>query len=92
MGHTSRNIKYSGPEGNLNCESLVQEVSEEKSICMQHGDCSYNILTKNFCSCPKSLFKAILKSFYLVPQAEEILGGGELFFLITYFPQLHFQC
>lgn len=63
MGHTRWNIKDSGTEGNLSCEGLPPEFSEERNISIQPKDCSCNILTKNFCPCTKSLLETILKSF-----------------------------
>lgn len=50
-----------GPEGGVNCDSLVQEVSEGKTISKWLRDHSYNILAKYvaaFCPCPKNLSKA----------------------------------
>lgn len=59
----------------MTCGSLAQEVSEKKHVSMLPRDCSCHILLKNisaFCSCPKSLSEANLKSFGLVALAEEI--------------------
>ena len=38
MGHTSRNMEDFVTEGDLNCESLAPEVSEEKNFSMWPRD------------------------------------------------------
>lgn len=56
MGHTSRRMQDSGTESNIDYESLVQEISEEKNISEWPRDCSHDILVKDmtaFCLCPK---------------------------------------
>ena len=65
MGHTSRSMKDSGAESDLNCRGPVQETSEEKNIIIWPKDLSDDILVKNvatFCSCPKSLPETKLKN------------------------------
>jgi hypothetical protein len=60
-GHTSRNMKDSGPEDDLNCDGLAQEVSEEKILSMVPGDDSCGVFMKNliaFCPLLKSLPEA----------------------------------
>ena len=75
MVHTSRSLKESGTECDLNCGCLNQEVSEKKNFSMLPRDRSCDILMKNvaaFCPCPKSLPEAKVKSFTLIPPTEEI--------------------
>lgn len=45
-GHTSRNMKDSGPEDDLNCDGLAQEVSEEKNVSLWPRDYSCDILER----------------------------------------------
>jgi hypothetical protein len=45
MGHTSISLEDSGAEGDLNCWSLAQHVSE-KNISMWPGDHSCDIMLK----------------------------------------------
>ena len=47
MGHTSRSMKDSGAESDLNCRGPVQETSEEKNIIIWPKDLSDDILVKN---------------------------------------------
>jgi hypothetical protein len=64
MGHPSRNMVDFVAEGDLNCESLALEVSEEKNFSMWPRDCSCAILVSNvaaFCLCLKSLPEAKVK-------------------------------
>ena len=54
---------------------MPEEVSEEKNFSMLLRDSSCDILVKKviaFCPCLKSLTKAKVKSFGLIPFAEEI--------------------
>ena len=75
MGYTSRNMKDSGAEGDLNCKSPVQEVSE-KYINTRSRDCSCDILSKNV-----AVF-FFFKSSKSLPEAEEFwinyIGKGNL--------------
>ena len=60
-------MKNSGPEGDLNCRGLAQEVSEEKFSMWWPRDHSYNILVNNVpavCPCLKNLPEAKLKSLH----------------------------
>lgn len=75
MSHPIRNIKDFVAEGDLNCESLAQEVSVEKTVSMLHKDCFYEILVKNvaaFCHCPKSLLKVKVKRFILIALIKKV--------------------
>ena len=66
IGHT---IKSMEAEGDLNCGSLAQEVSEEKDCSMLPRDLSCDILVKNvsaFPPCLKSLPEAKVKRFRLL--------------------------
>lgn len=59
----------------MNCGCLDQEVSEKKNINIWRNNHSCDILVKNvaaFCPCLKGLPKAKVKSFELIPLAEEI--------------------
>lgn len=47
MGHTTKNIKDSGAENNVNYYSLIKEVSEGKNISKCSINLSCDILTKN---------------------------------------------
>ena len=61
MGHTSRSIEDSGAKGDLNSGARISE----ENINMWLKDHSCDILMKNmtdFCSCPKYLPAAKLKS------------------------------
>jgi hypothetical protein len=54
-------MKDSGPEDDLNCDGLAQEVSEEKILSMVPGDDSCGVFMKNliaFCPLLKSLPEA----------------------------------
>jgi hypothetical protein len=56
MDHTSQNMENSGAKGDLNCESPVHNVSEEKNISMCSRDRSCDISARKvfaFCPCPK---------------------------------------
>ena len=67
MGQSSRKMKDSGAEGDLNCGGLAQEVSEEKNFSMLLRNHSCDMLMKNvatFCPCLKSL--AEMKRFILI--------------------------
>jgi hypothetical protein len=58
MGYPIRNKEHFASEGDLNCGSMVLEVSEEKDFSMWPRDCSCDTLVKNvaaFCHCPKNL-------------------------------------
>jgi hypothetical protein len=54
MNHTSKNTENSGAEGDLNCESLTQQVLEEKNGSMWPRHCSCNIFVKNVAVFPLS--------------------------------------
>ncbi|MGE9574538.1 hypothetical protein ACQP3C_26175 [Escherichia coli] len=74
MGHTNRRLENNAVDTNVDYDSLAQEVSEEKNFSMLPRDCSCNILVKNvaaFCPCLNSLPEAKVKSFGLIPLAEE---------------------
>ena len=60
MGHLNTNIEDIGTEGDLNCRSLAQELSEENNINMCSRDCFCDILVKNvtLCSYLKSMLRA----------------------------------
>ena len=67
--------KGCGVKTYLNCGGLAQEFSEEGNINMWPKEWSCDILGKilsAFCPCPKSLPEAKVKSFGLIPLAEEI--------------------
>ena len=60
IGHSSRSMEDSGPEGDLNSGCLTQEVSERKNFSMMLRHCSCDILLKNlaaFCLCLKRLLR-----------------------------------
>ena len=62
----------------LNCWKFTQELSE-KNVSMLPRNHSWDVLVKNvaaFCPCPKSLPEAKVKSFGLIPLAEEISKQG----------------
>ena len=64
-----------GAECDLNCRCLDQEVSEEKNVSLWPRDQACDILMKHvaaFCTRPKSLSEANVKSFRFIPLAEEI--------------------
>lgn len=64
MDQSSRKMKDSGADRDLNCGGLAQEVSEEKNFNMWPRDYSYDILANIvaiFCSCLKSLPEATVK-------------------------------
>ena len=46
MGQTVRSMEGSGAEGDFNCGSLAQEVSEVKNFSMWPRDCSCDNLVK----------------------------------------------
>lgn len=59
----------------FNCGGQAQEVSEEKNVSIDLETVLVIFLVKNvtaFCPCPKSLPVAKMKSFELIPLAEEL--------------------
>ena len=60
MGHIKRNMGDRGTKSYLNCQGLIQEVPEEKSLSMLPRDHFCNVLVKNvavFCLSSKNLLK-----------------------------------
>jgi hypothetical protein len=73
MDHVGRKVEDSAAENSLNYDSLAQEVSEGKNISKwpKYHPCDF--LAKHsaaFCSDPKNLPEAKLKSFELMALAE----------------------
>lgn len=66
VGHTSRSMEDGSAEGDLNCQDIAQEVSEE-NYSMWPREHSCGILVKKkvtaFCPCPKNMPDAKVKSY-----------------------------
>ena len=74
-----------GPQSDLNCRRLTQEVSEEENFSMLSRNCSCDILVKKvaaFCPCPKNLPEAKVKNFGLIPLTEEISKQPRIDFVV----------
>ena len=74
MGHTGRSTENRDAKSYLNCWGLIKEDSEKNfSVLPRNHSCDILVNeVATFCPCPKSLPKAKVKSFRLIPLAEEI--------------------
>lgn len=75
IDHPRRSTEDSDAEGDLNCESLAQEVSDKKNFSLWPTDCSCDILVKIVAAhalVQKKVPVAKLKDFGLIMLAKEI--------------------
>ena len=87
MGHASRSMEDSGPEGDLNSGCLTQEVSERKNFSMMLRHCSCDILLKSvaaLCRYPNSLPEGKVKRFRLIALTKEVSKKSSLDFILWF--------